>query len=82
MDLTLASSAPATGHGPATGAALPPLWVGWARHQDEVRAAQRLRHRVFVDEMGARPTLTADAPPGHDCDAFDAHCEQIGRAHV
>lgn len=28
--------------------------VLWARHQDEVREAQALRHRVFAQEMGAR----------------------------
>ena len=40
------------------------LLVQWARHQDEVRAAQRLRHQVFVQEMGARlPTPLA----GQEC---------------
>src|SRR4051794_14659391 len=28
--------------------------VSWARHQDDVRAAQRLRFEVFAGEMGAR----------------------------
>ena len=32
----------------------PTLDVVWARHLDEVRAAQRLRYQVFVDEMGDR----------------------------
>ena len=46
----------------------------WARHADEVEAAQRLRWRVFVDEMGARlPGRT----PGIDRDIFDAHCEHL-----
>ena len=27
--------------------------VTWARHQDEVREAQRLRYQVFAGEMGA-----------------------------
>ncbi|HOE43197.1 MAG TPA: ornithine-acyl-ACP acyltransferase, partial [Rhodoferax sp.] len=39
------------------------LVVSWARHQDEVRAVQRLRYRVFSDEMGAR--LSSNLP-GHD----------------
>lgn len=49
----------------------------WARHGDEVRAAQRLRHRVFVDEMGARPTPLPGTPQGLDVDHFDAHCEHL-----
>ncbi|ARU03712.1 ornithine-acyl-ACP acyltransferase [Comamonas serinivorans] len=51
-----------------------PLQVSWARHLDELRAAQRLRHRVFAQEMGA----TLDSPlPGHDIDAFDDYCEHL-----
>ncbi|MCZ2496645.1 GNAT family N-acetyltransferase [Xylophilus sp. Kf1] len=50
------------------------LQVCWARHLDEVREAQRLRHTVFVDEMGAR----IDTPvPGHDIDLFDDYCEHL-----
>ena len=30
------------------------ITVSWARHQDDVRAAQRLRYEVFAGEMGAR----------------------------
>jgi putative hemolysin len=51
--------------------------VGWARHLDEVREAQRLRWRVFVDEMGARPAIDPDAPPFHDIDRFDPWCEHL-----
>lgn len=51
--------------------------VSWARHEDEVRAAQRLRHQVFVTEMGARLTLPRGAPAGHDIDVFDAYCEHL-----
>ena len=49
----------------------------WARHQDEVRQAQRLRYRVFVDEMGARMSPPAETPPGLDVDVFDSHCEHL-----
>lgn len=49
----------------------------WARHADEVQQAQRLRHRVFVDEMGARLNVPPGTPPGLDADAFDAHCEHL-----
>jgi len=57
--------------------AAPALQVVWARHLDDVRAAQRLRHDVFVDEMGARPTPLAGAPAGHDVDLFDEFCEHL-----
>lgn len=48
--------------------------VGWARHQDEVRQAQRLRFQVFAGEMGAR---LATGVPGHDVDLFDDYCEHL-----
>lgn len=51
--------------------------VIWARHQDEVRAAQRLRHAVFVGEMGARLSPPPHAPAGHDVDVFDDFCEHL-----
>ena len=48
--------------------------VVWARNQDDVRQAQRLRYRVFADEMGARlQTRIA----GHDVDIFDDFCEHL-----
>lgn len=48
--------------------------VSWAASQDEVRQAQRLRHQVFVGEMGAR----LDTPlAGHDVDLFDDYCEHL-----
>ena len=48
--------------------------VVWARHEDEVREAQRLRYRVFAGEMGAR----LQSPlPGHDIDLFDDFCEHL-----
>ncbi len=55
----------------------PTLQVVWARHLDDVRAAQRLRHDVFVEEMGARPAQMAGAPAGHDIDLFDEFCEHL-----
>lgn len=48
--------------------------VSWARHQDEVRQAQRLRYQVFAEEMGAR---LAGPVPGHDIDLFDDFCEHL-----
>ena len=57
--------------------ASPDFEVAWARHADEVRAAQRLRHEVFVGEMDARLTVPAGTPPGHDVDLFDDFCEHL-----
>jgi putative hemolysin len=53
------------------------LEVIWARTDDEVREAQRLRYQVFAEEMGARLTVPAGSPAGHDIDAFDAFCEHL-----
>lgn len=50
------------------------LTVAWAKHADEIRQAQRLRFRVFADEMGARLNTTV---PGHDVDLFDNYCEHL-----
>ncbi|WP_371675531.1 GNAT family N-acetyltransferase [Streptomyces sp. NBC_01276] len=48
--------------------------VRLARDEDEVRAAQRLRHQVFAGELGAR----LDGPePGLDSDSFDAFCDHL-----
>ncbi|MGK5626942.1 GNAT family N-acetyltransferase [Streptomyces sp. URMC 123] len=52
----------------------PRYTVSLARGRDDIRAAQRLRHDVFAAELGAR----LDTPePGHDIDAFDAHCDHL-----
>ena len=48
--------------------------VTWARHQDEVEEAQRLRYKVFAEEMGAR---LASAASGIDVDMFDAFCDHL-----
>ena len=48
--------------------------VSWAAHQDEVRAAQKLRFDVFAGEMGARLNSPV---PGHDIDLFDNYCEHL-----
>ena len=51
-----------------------PIEVSWAKHQDEVREAQRLRYDVFANEMGARLPATM---AGHDIDLFDDYCEHL-----
>ena len=44
----------------------PVLQAVWARHDDDLRAAQQLRWRVFVDEMGARLRPPPGTPAGLD----------------
>ena len=59
---------------PATAAPQGPVRASWARHLDELREAQRLRHQIFALEMGA----TLNTPlPGHDIDEFDDYCEHL-----
>lgn len=50
------------------------LRVEWAQSLADVRAAQRLRYRVFVEEGGAR---LASAVLHHELDAFDPWCEHL-----
>ena len=56
------------------GASVGKISVSWARHQDEVRQAQRLRYQVFALEMGATLPKTL---AGHDIDLFDDFCEHL-----
>lgn len=53
------------------------LRIYWARHQEDVRAAQRLRHEVFVEEMGANLHVPDGVAQGLDVDEYDAHCEHL-----
>ncbi|MBI5256893.1 MAG: GNAT family N-acetyltransferase [Burkholderiales bacterium] len=82
MDITTASPARHDAEAAAPSPASPQrrgstLSVAWARHADEVREAQRLRWRVFADEMGARLAPPPGTPAGLDVDRFDAHCEHL-----
>ena len=45
-----------------------------AREPAEIQAAQRLRHKVFAEEMGA--TLHSEVP-GLDIDYFDEYCDHL-----
>lgn len=40
----------------------------------DIAAAQRLRHRIFVEEMGAQATVHS---PGREHDYFDPWCEHV-----
>ncbi len=55
----------------------PKLNVRWASSEEDVREAQRLRYRIFADEMGAQLSSPADAPLGHDIDRFDPFCDHL-----
>lgn len=50
------------------------LSVALARSSAEVLEAQRLRYRVFAEELGAR---LDSGIPGVDRDIYDAHCEHL-----
>ena len=48
--------------------------IKWASNADEIQAAQRLRYKVFTQEMGGR---VAKSSSGLDCDLFDDFCEHL-----
>ena len=48
--------------------------VGLAQSADEIEAAQRLRYRVFAEELGARLNTRKT---GVDIDFYDAYCEHL-----
>ena len=52
----------------------PTLEVGIARNASEVLDAQRLRYRVFAEEMGAN---LSNRTPGVDHDVYDPYCEHL-----
>lgn len=52
----------------------PRLTLSFAQNAQEVREAQRLRHQIFSEEMGARLSSTE---PGVDKDLFDPYCEHL-----
>jgi len=59
--------------------AAPGYTVSFASHESEIAEAQRLRYKVFAEEMGAK---LASAPqsagePGYDIDEYDMHCEHL-----
>lgn len=50
------------------------LWIGLASSESEILEAQKLRYRVFCEEMGARLHTKV---PGVDQDLFDAYCKHL-----
>ena len=57
-------------------ASLDDIEVGWADSEEDVREAQRLRYRVFAQEMGARLGKAADLAM-LDADRFDTYCDHL-----
>ena len=52
----------------------PRLHVGLAQSESEIRAAKKLRYRVFAEELGARLNCRE---PGIDHDLYDPYCEHL-----
>jgi putative hemolysin len=48
--------------------------ISLAVDDSEIREAQRLRHQVFAEEMGAR---LSSVLPGHDIDLYDPFCDHL-----
>ena len=80
-DLTASTTRRRSLHPSTRTRAHPPVESGfdvvWARDEADVRQAQRLRHLVFAEEMGATLTVPAGSPPGHDIDRYDPYCEHL-----
>lgn len=49
------------------------LYYSFARNPSEIAEAQRLRYKIFAEEMGAR----LSGHDGLDCDGFDAFCDHL-----
>lgn len=52
----------------------PAFQITWASNPNEIKEAQRLRFKVFADEMGANLPANAE---GLDVDEFDAYCDHL-----
>lgn len=52
----------------------PALQITWASNSSEIKEAQRLRYKVFAEEMGANLPKN---PENLDIDEFDAYCDHL-----
>ena len=52
----------------------PAFQIVWASNASEIREAQRLRYKVFAEEMGANLPFNLD---GLDIDEFDTYCDHL-----
>ena len=56
------------------GSQAPTFITRWAVTPCEIAAAQRLRYRIFGEEMGVQLLRSPGRPTGYDVDEFDEHC--------
>lgn len=52
----------------------PAFQIAWASSPGEIKEAQRLRYKVFAEEMGANLPKNAE---GLDVDEFDSYCDHL-----
>jgi putative hemolysin len=52
----------------------PAFQIIWATNANEIKEAQRLRYKVFAEEMGANLPFN---PNGLDIDEFDSYCDHL-----
>lgn len=52
----------------------PAFQITWASNPNEIKEAQRLRFKVFADEMGANLPVNSE---GLDVDEFDSYCDHL-----
>lgn len=72
-----ASRVLSNGRASDAGEGVGPLVVELSRTLDDVRESQRLRWRVFADEMGATLPVHRELGPGFDHDQWDDHCDHL-----
>lgn len=53
------------------------LYAAWADCAEDIRDAQRLRRKVFFDELGAHAANAQEAALALDVDRFDAFCDHL-----
>ena len=51
--------------------------VGLAADHSEVLESQRLRYRIFAQELGAQIGCVGDGGEGVDCDQYDPYCKHL-----
>ena len=59
---------------PTTKPKRPAFQITWASTPNEIKEAQRLRFKVFAEEMGANLAQNSE---GLDVDEFDAYCDHL-----
>lgn len=59
---------------PASKPKRPAFQITWASTPNEIKEAQRLRYKVFAEEMGANLAQNSE---GLDVDEFDAYCDHL-----